>query len=599
MSRIVFSNNKNIYEAIKNDYSKHFNISASFKEEHCYISTYKKLKKVTNNMEIFNNKDIIASSGTFFYKNSIGKEALNKLYEDIQDKGLNEIIKNITGNFCIILKKGTDIYFFVDNMGIYKLYYYINKSEITITNILYNLAKNIEKKITINEQSVLEDSFQFSILGEETFINEIKKVSANHIYKYNLSRSELVLIKKKLNTINYNYDDIDKSAEYLSSIIKNKIKLIKNNFDNITINMTGGLDSRLILSSFLSEGIKPNIIYGVGNSLLTDTKDRDLELNEIYAKKFNLKFFKMDWRTKEKYYEDWDYLLEKYGEYYVIYSGNRNIFEEYENNVSSFTDFIEFGYFGETFRNIEKLELSKTNFDLDYLIENLYLYNIENLSKFLVNEKDYRSRIKEKINKVIQFNDLNQYNIEQNDFQKIHSEYRKSADSKMSNLQNQIMYSFIILSDYEIQDFINNIPFQWKKDAQFMLKVIGQLEPETLKIPFFSHAIDLILNEKKLKLVPKKNHRIKKTIKKVIKNQKVYNTLKKIYNLFKTNRNVQTEFNNLKSQSVEKINDLQNELGIKLIYPDKYNGDIRSLMRYYQNLYMLKKIFKEHKDLED
>lgn len=65
MSRIVFSNNKNIYEAIKNDYSKHFNISASFKEEHCYISTYKKLKKVTNNMEIFNNKDIIASSGTF------------------------------------------------------------------------------------------------------------------------------------------------------------------------------------------------------------------------------------------------------------------------------------------------------------------------------------------------------------------------------------------------------------------------------------------------------------------------------------------------------------------------------------------------------
>lgn len=60
----------------------------------------------------------------------------------------------------------------------------------------------------------------------------------------------MVLIKKKLNTINYNYDDIDKSAEYLSSIIKNKIKLIKNNFDNITINMTGGLDSRLILSSF-------------------------------------------------------------------------------------------------------------------------------------------------------------------------------------------------------------------------------------------------------------------------------------------------------------------------------------------------------------
>jgi len=599
MSRIIFSNvnDKKIYKNIKDDYNKYFQIYNEYKGDHYSISTFKKLKKETKNMIVYDN-DIIANTGTLFYKDSIGSEALEKIYDSININNINEISKNIFGNFSIIIKKGTNIYFFVDNMGIYKLYYSLIEREITITNIFYNLAKNMENNLTINEQSLLEDSFQYSILGEETFVNEIKRVSGNYIYKYDLIKKELLLIEKELNIEGYNHEDIEKSAKYLSSIIKDKIKIINNNFNNITINMTGGLDSRLILSAFLSEGIKPNITYGIGDSPLTNTKDKDLALSEICAEKFKLKFHKMNWKTKENFIEDWDYLLEKYGEYYILYSGNINIFEEYENKVSKFTDFIEFGYFGETLRNIEKLENSKSIFDIDYYIENLYLYNLTNLEKFLVNPINYKYEIKEKLNKILSHFNLNSKELNQKNFQKIHTEYRKSADSKMSNIQNQIMYSCVILSDYEIQEFVNDIPFEWKKDAKFMLKVINNLEPEVLKIPFFSHTKDWVFDEKNFKLVPKNKHTIKNAIKRIIKNKTVYYSLKKIYNFFKQNKNEKNNIKYYKNDLVKEVSFLQKELDIKLIYPDKYEGDIRALMRYYQNLYMLKKFLKIN-DLEE
>jgi len=57
-------------------------------------------------------------------------------------------------------------------------------------------------------------------------------------------------------------------------------------FNSHTISMTGGLDARMIFSSMLANNVKPNLVYGVGNTLLTNTKDRDLEINKLYTEKF-------------------------------------------------------------------------------------------------------------------------------------------------------------------------------------------------------------------------------------------------------------------------------------------------------------------------
>lgn len=119
-------------------------------------------------------------------------------------------------------------------------------------------------------------------------------------------------------------------AQELSSLIKKYTKIIADVFPNIKINMTGGLDSRLVLAAFLSVGKKPELVYGVGNDYLTNTKNEDLETNKILAKKFNLKLTVLDWTInkgpdiKERYH-----LYNRYGQYLELYHGKA--IESYES----------------------------------------------------------------------------------------------------------------------------------------------------------------------------------------------------------------------------------------------------------------------------
>ncbi|WP_152513505.1 hypothetical protein [Treponema pedis] len=48
--------------------------------------------------------------------------------------------------------------------------------------------------------------------------------------------------------------------------------------------------------------------------------------------------------------------LHQYLEYFVIYGCNMNILKFYSKELPLFTDFAEFGYFGESFRNVDYFE---------------------------------------------------------------------------------------------------------------------------------------------------------------------------------------------------------------------------------------------------
>ncbi len=589
MSRLIFSNDNQMYIRLKKDYNKYFYLNDEFNETSCNVATFKKLRKETHNIYV-NKNNFIAISGTFFYDKLFGEKSLAKLLRDFNDCDIDEIIPKTFGNFSAVIKKDAQIYFFIDNTGIYNLYYFIDNDHITITNIFYNLAKNIGSNMTINEQALLEDSFQYSILGDDSLVVQIKRVQGNYIYTYDLESKKLVLNEKQVITSKHINKDLDESAKYLSELIKEKASIITNNFDNIAINMTGGLDSRLILSAFLSLNVKPVIIYGIGNSPLTNTKEEDLRIDELYSKRFNLDFYKMNWRTNENFMDDWGSLLEKYGEFFGIYGGNINIFEEYENKVSNFTDFTEFGYFGETLRNLDSLEKSKELFDTNYFTNDLYLYNNTNLGLFMNDVEKYRENVENKIKYICKTFNINPEKITKDDFQKIHTEYRKRADSVMSNFINNIMFSTVLLSEYEIQNFINTIPFEWKKDARFQLKVIYYTYPQTLEIPFFSHIKEWTFDQEYFKLKPanKSYLNFEMFIKKHIKNESILNKLKQIKRTFSK---VSKESNVLKNNVAELVNKLQKELNLNLIHAEKYEGNISALIRYCQNLYMLKNIF--------
>lgn len=131
-------------------------------------------------------------------------------------------------------------------------------------------------------------------------------------------------------------------AKELARIMKKYANIISDVFPKININMTGGIDSRIILALFFSINKKPNIVYGFGNSGITNTKKEDLEINKIYAKKFNLNLKILNWNI-EKIMPKKEIInsLNRYGQYFLIYGGT--IQKTYEN-LSTNNDIFFFGY---------------------------------------------------------------------------------------------------------------------------------------------------------------------------------------------------------------------------------------------------------------
>lgn len=586
MAKFLLSNDAEKYNYIKNIYvSTGFNKFNEYISKNINFSVYKKLR-VDNCNFLKIGDDFIATSGTLIYKNMTGGEALNNIYNDFSGN-VQDIRNNIIGNYALIIKKKDKIYIFGDENNIHNIYYYNDKQKWILTNTQFHIAK-VLNDIEIDEFNLIQAVFQASILGNGTIFKGIKKLMGDEYITIDLINYEINIKYPDIQV-----SDIDSMAEDFAGLLKNKIKIISQNFKTITISMTGGLDTRVNLAGFLSNNIKPNLVYGVGNSLLTGTHNRDLEIVKIYAKKFGLNFYEMNWRTNNNIFEYWDKSLLKYGELFEIYGASKNIFREFEEKID--TQFIEFGYFGEPLRNKEWLEkYDKVYFNLNDYLE-FYI------NKYLINtyEKvdDYKENLKEKVRKIVYKYGLNENKIHKDDFQKLYYIYRRSADTKMNNYSNYFFYSISVLSTNDLYNYILNVPYEYKKNAKFMLKVLYYLYPDVLDVPFFSHRCDCIFNKNKFELKYREN--FVKKIRNVLSikiNKEVFNLMKKIYLMFPIGIDKKTIDENKDSFKLEKllldyIFEKQHKISfIKNLNIWNYTRDMSSLAVLSQMLFMIENI---------
>jgi len=532
LAKFLLSNDKEKYNYIKNIYiNTGFDEFNEYLKENINFSVYKKLR-VNNYNFLKINDDFVASSGTLIYKEIIGKEALKNIYDDFNND-IQDIRNHIIGNYALIIKKENKIYVFGDENNIHNIYYYNKNRRWILSNTQFHIAKTLNN-VEIDEFNLIEYAFQYSILDNGTIFKNIKKLMGDEYIMINLNHCDFDINKIDIEYKEIQVNGIDIMAKDFADLLKNKIRIISKNFDKITISMTGGLDSRTILAGFLSNNTKPNITYGVGNSQLTNTKNRDLEIDKIYAKRFGLNFYEMNWRTNEDIFEYWDESLLKYGELFRLYGTSRNVFSEFEEKID--TQFIEFGYFGEPLRNKDWLEIyDKEFFSINDYLEKFYIIY---LNEYLVNNfldiNNYKERLKEKIRKIIFKYNLNENKIHKDDFQKIYYFHRRGGDIFMNNYSNQYFYSISVLSCHDLYNYILNIPYEYKKNAKFMLKVLNYLYPDILDVPFFSHCHNQTFNKDKFELEYKKNY-VNKTrdiVRTKIKNKKIFNLMKKIYRMF-------------------------------------------------------------------
>lgn len=259
-----------------------------------------------NNRNIFENGII---KKNFFIIDSYNLNIINShMYGfSISEKGIitDNYYKNLgryeqsepQGSFVLIRKSENEIRLDQDFHGNIGIYIYENNytGYFAISNSFLFLEEYLVDKQKISLNKDFSDNFVVSWLCTpslyETMINEITKIPPNSFIIINIKENSF-----KINHIDYSENTINfESIEGLKIIDKwmDKwgyiIRSLNKKTNNIATNLSGGFDTRVILSIFLKSGINLNNIL---IDSATDNKnghDEDLKIATNISKKYDFK----------------------------------------------------------------------------------------------------------------------------------------------------------------------------------------------------------------------------------------------------------------------------------------------------------------------
>ena len=175
-----------------------------------------------------------------------------------------DFIKYLKGVFNILIIVGESFYIFNDRHSIKKFYIYHYDNQFLISNNLKIISDNIDLQLD-TESAVLFCLMEHFIDGTTLFKNVTYSKPASRLFYSNSLQSGCYWYPDKLLNLEVRDYSFDELAEKWRTIIRQYVDYLKP--EAITMTLTGGNDSRMILSALLNLGIKHNAFtFGNPNS---------------------------------------------------------------------------------------------------------------------------------------------------------------------------------------------------------------------------------------------------------------------------------------------------------------------------------------------
>ena len=208
----------------------------------------------------------------------------------------------VEGSYILCRWNNDTLTFNTDVLSMYKANYYASNEIFIISDSIFLISefiKILNIKREINHQVAVTNSVDTtangSIMNSETIINNI---FALHIGSYlkvsckNNSTLNIKCIRKSFNKIFSNNQSYKISArKYIENTFLNALNLFKYSNSLFKLGLSGGCDSRFILSIFLkSEEIMKKIQINTRDRINEPQKINDYEVVKILSKKYNFCF---------------------------------------------------------------------------------------------------------------------------------------------------------------------------------------------------------------------------------------------------------------------------------------------------------------------
>lgn len=506
MSKFIFSNSFYLTSVKIRNVENGYKVSGCITDGNVKFLTFHKLKvKNQNFMKI--GDDFIAITGTLIFDGLKDERLLERVYNEYIERG-DSLRNDLRGNYAVIIKFGNKVIVFGEETYFYDIFYYYKDGSFLVSNDLYEIYQSVDS-LEVDVHNVLEQSYLNCVIGNETVLKGVNRLSGDQKIVIDLESSSLDVIPVQ---VDWNRLDVDceQATSLLSKNLTDVADSISSTYNSTSICMTGGLDSRMSLAALLSVGSKPSLYYGEGNSPITNTHHQDYDICRIFSLKYNLPITKMDWSNPSPIDNDWNICLKKFGILYHAYAGSNTLLKGLQEIKE---EFVTFGQVGELFRTLDFTE-NRTRFTIeDYVDE--YYFQKNDAGKYIaqvcVDFDAFRTRLIKKYKGVCKRYNLDPNNMVVEDFFYLNLEYRANADNVMLNLTNRMRYCSWLLSALPVMKMAN-IAVKYLKNSHYMLMTLEALYPSCLDVPVFSHQHEMVFDKKLKKLVWPTKKRIRKLL---------------------------------------------------------------------------------------
>lgn len=225
----------------------------SFYKSDAYEPDYVSLGATGISSEILLNdkKTIVCLVGGEAFCNDSSKSLL-QLYEE---KGI-DFVNGIKGQFVIVIYEipARKIFIITDRYGFKPLYYIQDGNNFIFASEVKAIIKHLKSAPAINSSALAEYAIFNYPLGDNTFIKNIYRMPAGAIWELSIEAdSSLRLQKNKYwefeSIINNSFLTEEESLEQCGRVFKRTVSQLLSKESNIGLTLTGGYDSRTILSA--------------------------------------------------------------------------------------------------------------------------------------------------------------------------------------------------------------------------------------------------------------------------------------------------------------------------------------------------------------
>lgn len=491
MAKFFLTNSKSFYLRTKS-LVEDSDYKLSFEHSDCnyYAIACHKYKIKNSNSSSIGNKHVIAI-GTAIYKESLD---YSPILSDFCGN-IEEIREFTIGQYAYCIKNEGKTFIFVDKCGVFDTFYYNDGRSYLVSNSLYDMALVLKDYLHIDAFNALDMVSIIAILNNESIFKEIKRLGGDqHI---EIENDNLVVIQDKHNDEWQIYEDKDYDyvVRSLAEKLSYKAKVINKVFGSLSIGVTGGLDTRMNLASFLSAGANPNLYFGCSNTTLIDKNENDIILGRLLADYYKLQYDVVEWDTRHPETK-WDIYLKRYGFHYSDWSGAESVVSFYEDMQEPY---CTFGLGGEFYRNLPFIEGRKTNYTLDE-VEQLYAHKHGAVSEIPYNITGYKEHIHLAFKAIAKKYNLDPQNISPEDTFYFFFEYRVLADSHHLRRCNLIRYSSYIMMEADCVAFCR-LSLKKLSKARFMLDVIARFDENLLDIPVNTQHCMMAIDKQRRELI--------------------------------------------------------------------------------------------------